>query len=76
MYLGVQIKEPEVGRACVTCGRGKVRTGFWWGNLNDRDHFEDIGMVGTLTLKWIFKYTGRVWSGLSWTQVGTSDGSL
>jgi len=22
-------------------GRGKVRTGFWWGNLRERDRLED-----------------------------------
>jgi len=25
-------------------GRGKVHTGFWWGNLREGDHLEDPGI--------------------------------
>jgi hypothetical protein len=25
-------------------GRGDVHTGFWWGNLRERDHLEEIGV--------------------------------
>jgi len=36
-------------------GRVKVYTGFWWGNLMERDHLEDPGIHGRidviLTLK-------------------------
>jgi hypothetical protein len=28
---------------------------FWWGNLRDRDHLEDIDVDGMIILKWIFK---------------------
>jgi hypothetical protein len=35
--------------------RGEVYTGFWWGNLRERDHLEDIGLHGRIILKWIFK---------------------
>jgi hypothetical protein len=28
--------------ACM--GRGKVHTGFWWGNLREADHLEDPGI--------------------------------
>ena len=29
----------------VSCmGRGKVHTGFWWGNLREADHLEDPGI--------------------------------
>jgi len=24
-------------------GRGEVHSGFWWGNLLERDNFEDLG---------------------------------
>jgi hypothetical protein len=24
----------------------KLHTGFWWGDLNERDHLEDLGMDG------------------------------
>ena len=31
-----------------------MHTGFWWGNLRERDHLEDPG-IGGRVLKWIFK---------------------
>ena len=40
-------------------GRGKVRTGFWWGNLRERDHSEDLGLDGRIIIKWTFKNWGR-----------------
>jgi len=32
-----------VGHVAHT-GRGEVYTGFWWGNLRERDHLEGIKM--------------------------------
>jgi len=34
--------------------RGEAYTGFWWGNLRERDHFEDPGVDGRIILRWIF----------------------
>ena len=34
---------------------GKVRTGFWWGDLMERGPLEDLGIDGSIILKWIFK---------------------
>jgi hypothetical protein len=34
-------------------------TGFWWGNLRERDHVEDPGIDGRIILRWIF----RKWNG-------------
>jgi len=30
---------------------GEVHTGFWWRNLRERDHLEDLGVDGKITLK-------------------------
>jgi hypothetical protein len=29
-------------------GRGEVRTGFWWGDLMERDHLKDLGIDGRI----------------------------
>jgi hypothetical protein len=40
-----------------------VRAGFWWGNLRERDHLEDLGIGGGLILKRILsKCNWRVWT--------------
>ena len=37
------------------CGRWHMHTEFWWGNLKERDHLEDVSVDGMMILKWIFK---------------------
>ena len=34
-------------------------TGFWWGNLRERNYLEDLGVNGRIILNWIF----RKWDG-------------
>ena len=34
---------------------GKVRTGFWWGDMMERGRMEDLGVYGRIILKWMFK---------------------
>jgi hypothetical protein len=36
-------------------GEGKACTGFCWGNLRERDHWEDPGLDGRIILRWIFR---------------------
>ena len=57
-----------------------MHTGFWWGNLRERDHLGDPGVDGRTILRWIF----RKWDGgsLDWIDVaqdrdmaGTFEGS-
>jgi hypothetical protein len=43
-------------------GRGEMLTGFWWGNLKERDHVENPGIDGRIILKWTLeKWDGRMY---------------
>jgi hypothetical protein len=35
--------------------KGEAHTGFWWGNLKERDHVEDMGLEWKIIFKWIFQ---------------------
>jgi len=59
---------------CVR-GRGEVYTGFWWGNMRERDHLGDPGVDGRIILRWIFR-KWVVWVESSWLRIGTGDGHL
>jgi hypothetical protein len=62
---------------CHVCGTGEVHAGFWWGELRERYHLEDLGVDGRIILKWIFKkWHGEAWSGLIWLRIETGAGSL
>jgi hypothetical protein len=34
------------------CGRGEVFISFWFGGPNVREHWEDLGVGGKITLSW------------------------
>jgi len=51
--------------------RGELHTEFWWGNLRERDHLEDLVVDGMLIVRWIFrKWDGGAWIGLMWLRIG------
>ena len=63
--------DPEVNYS-PTRGRGEVCTGFWLGNLRERDHWGDPDVDGRIILGWIFrKWEGVVGTGWSWFRIGT-----
>ena len=35
--------------------REEVHKVFWWGDLRERDHLEDLGFEGKTILKWVIK---------------------
>jgi hypothetical protein len=48
-YSDDQIEKNEM---CGTCNMyGEVHTGFWWGNLRERDRLEDPGLDGRIIAK-------------------------
>jgi hypothetical protein len=52
-----------------------MRTGFWWGDLMEREQLKDLGVDGRIILKWIFnKWDGDKWTELLWLRIGTVDG--
>jgi hypothetical protein len=66
----------QSSRKIVTCiyrqpyeGRGAVHTRFWWGNRREREHLENRGLDGRITLMWIFTkwdgVGGKDWIGLA-----------
>jgi len=58
-------------------GRGEAYTGFWWGNLKERDHLGDLGVDGSVILRWMFwKWDVGVWIGSIWLRIGRGGGRL
>jgi len=65
-----------VGRV-ARMGRGEAYTGFWWGNLRERDHLGDPGVNRRIILRWIFrKFDVGARTGLIWLVIGTGGGHL
>ena len=56
---------------------GEVCTGFWWGNLRERDHLEDSGTDGRIILRWIFrKRDVGAWTESIWLRIGKGGRNL
>ena len=49
-----------------------MRGWFWWGNLRERNHLEELGIDGKIILQWIFKK----WDGgvTDWIDVSQDSG--
>jgi hypothetical protein len=41
-------------------GTGEVHTGFWWGDLMEKNNLEDLSIDGKIILKWMG------WGGMDW----------
>jgi hypothetical protein len=50
-----------MGGACSTC------TGFWWGNLRERDHLGDPGVDVRIILRWDFRKLAM--GGMDWIEL-------
>jgi hypothetical protein len=54
-------KEPlgittATGAGHVVCmGAGEVHAGFWWRRVGGKCQLEDLGVDGSMILKWIFE---------------------
>jgi len=73
------IKSRRVGWAghAARMGDRRVYTGFWLGNMRQRDLQGDPGLNGKTILGWIFrKLDGGVWTESSWLSIGTVGGHL
>jgi hypothetical protein len=46
---------------------------LWWGDMRERDSYEDLDIDGRIILKWIFKkWDGEAWTGLICLRIGTT----
>lgn len=65
--LGGQIKEDEMREMWHVWHRGEMHTGFWYRNLQERSHLQDLGIERNAILERVFKkQDGRAWTGLIW----------
>jgi hypothetical protein len=45
-------------------GAGKVFTGFWWGDMSERDYMKDLGVDGEKYLNGFTRTGLETWIGL------------
>jgi hypothetical protein len=77
MYVCMKSRRIRWAGHVARMGRGEVCTGFWWGNLRERDQWGDPGVDVRIVLRWIFrKWDVGVWTGLSRLRIETVGGHL
>jgi len=66
----------RAGHIALT-GKCEAYTGFWWGNVKERNLMGDLGVDGRIILRWIFrKWDVGIWTGSSWLRIRKSGGHL
>ena len=76
-YSDDQIENREMVGGLTVRSRGEVHTVFWWGNLSERDHLEDLGVDGRIILRWIIRtWEVGAWTGSSWLRIRTGGGHV
>jgi hypothetical protein len=55
LYFSPNIMSIGRSGSVARIGRREVHTWFWWGNLRETDHLENLGIDGSIILMWIFK---------------------
>jgi len=74
---GDKIEKNEMGGACSAYGERRGVYRVWWGNMKERNHWENPGVDGRIILRWIFrKWNVGIWTGSSWLRIGTGGGHL
>jgi hypothetical protein len=48
-----------------------VHTGFWYGNLRERDHLKHTGINERIILKGYSRNRMRAWTSFVWLRIGT-----
>jgi hypothetical protein len=70
------IKSRRMRWAVHVARMGEACTGFWWGNVNERDHWGDPGVDARIILRRIFRKSDLgVWTGFGWLRIGTVAGT-
>ena len=61
-----KVKEEEKGGAYGTYGSWEMQTGFWWGNLKERDLLQNVEIDDRAMIK---RSYAMGWEGMDWIHV-------